>query len=267
MSIVSDKEWYELPDATGALKLVELRRELREKNLHDTEEPPLESSTAPATAEVRTARTSDGTYNDLTCPRMGSAGMRFGRNVPLSETFPDTANLMTPSPRRVSLELLTRTTFQPATILNVIAAAWIQFMVHDWFVHKKGAWTHTHDIPVDDARHLARAADARAEDAGGSAKGFRFNEAASLYQREHPLVGRLAGVWQHARQPGVAPRRTGRQGAGQPERAARGGSGHRPRDHRLHRERLGRSESAARAVCPRAQRGLRSAQAAQPEMG
>ena len=81
---------------------------------------------------------------------MGSAGMRFGRNVPLSEAFPDTANLMTPSPRQVSLELLTRTTFQPATILNVIAAAWIQFMVHDWFVHKKGSWTHTHDIPLDD---------------------------------------------------------------------------------------------------------------------
>ena len=48
---------------------------------------------------------------------------------------------MKPSPRRVSLELLTRTTFQPATILNVIAAAWIQFMVHDWFVHKKGTWS------------------------------------------------------------------------------------------------------------------------------
>ena len=57
---------------------------------------------------------------------------------------------MTPSPRRVSLELLTRTTFQPATILNVIAAAWIQFMVHDWFVHKKGTWSFTHDIPLDD---------------------------------------------------------------------------------------------------------------------
>ena len=150
MSIVSDKEWFELPDATGALKLVELRKELREKNLHDTEEPPLEKSTAPATEEVRIARTSDGTYNDLTCPRMGSAGMRFGRNVPLSETFPDTANLLTPSPRRVSLELLTRTTFQPATILNVLAAAWIQFQVHDWFMHKKGTWTHTHDIPVDE---------------------------------------------------------------------------------------------------------------------
>jgi hypothetical protein len=81
---------------------------------------------------------------------MGSAGMRFGRNVPLSEAFPDTANLMNPSPRRVSLELLTRTTFQPATILNVIAAAWIQFMVHDWFVHKKGSWSHVHEVPVDD---------------------------------------------------------------------------------------------------------------------
>jgi hypothetical protein len=81
---------------------------------------------------------------------MGSAGMRFGRNVPLSEAFPDAATLLSPSPRRVSLELLTRTTFQPATILNVLAAAWIQFMVHDWFVHKKGTWSFTHDIPLDD---------------------------------------------------------------------------------------------------------------------
>ena len=77
--------------------------------------------------------------------------MRFGRNVPLSETVPDTKNLLNPSPRQVSLELLTRTTFQPATILNQIAAAWIQFMVHDWFVHKKGSWTHTHDIPLDES--------------------------------------------------------------------------------------------------------------------
>jgi hypothetical protein len=45
---------------------------------------------------------------------------------------------------------LTRTTFQPVPFLNVIAAAWIQFMVHDWFMHKKGTWTHTHDIPVGD---------------------------------------------------------------------------------------------------------------------
>jgi hypothetical protein len=148
---IRDKEWHEFPPPIAAVKLVKFRDELREQNLHDTEEPPLEESATPPPPEVRTSRTSDGTYNDLRCPRMGSAGMRFGRNVPLGETFPDTANLMAPSPRRVSLELLTRTTFQPATFLNVLAAAWIQFQVHDWFVHKKGSWTHTHDIPLEDS--------------------------------------------------------------------------------------------------------------------
>jgi hypothetical protein len=149
MSHGSD-EWYDLPRATAGIRLFRNREELREKNLVDTEEPPLENSATPPAGDVYNVRTADGTYNDLKCPRMGSAGIRFGRNVPLKETFPDTTNLMTPSPRRVSRELLTRTTFQPATFLNVIAAAWIQFMVHDWFVHKKGTWSLTHDIPLDD---------------------------------------------------------------------------------------------------------------------
>ena len=149
MTKVAD-EWYDLPRAVAGIRLYRDRDVLREKNLFDTEEPPLEPSSAPpAGAEAYNVRTSDGTYNDLKCPRMGSVGMRFGRNVPLAETFPDTKNLLNPSPRQVSLELLTRTVFQPATILNVIAAAWIQFMVHDWFMHKKGSWTHTHDIPLD----------------------------------------------------------------------------------------------------------------------
>jgi hypothetical protein len=150
MSIVFDKEWHQLFGPAAAARLIEIRNELRQKNLHDTEEPPLEASTAPVPADARTARTNDGTHNDLSCPRMGSAGTRFGRNVPLGETTPDLANLLTPNPRRVSLELLTRTTFQPATIVNVLAAAWIQFQVHDWFMHRKGVWTHTHDVPIDE---------------------------------------------------------------------------------------------------------------------
>ena len=149
MSQGSD-EWYDLPRATAGISLYRLREKLREKNLSDTEEPPLDMSATPVAGDAHNVRTADGKYNDLRCPRMGAAGIRFGRNVPLEETFPDIANLMNPSPRRVSLELLTRTTFQPATILNVIAAAWIQFMVHDWFVHKKGTWSVTHDIPLGD---------------------------------------------------------------------------------------------------------------------
>jgi hypothetical protein len=153
MTFVADKDdWFALPGPAAARRLVQMRDELRANNLHDTQEPALEtSSDAPTEVDgaLRRARTSDGTYNDLKCPLMGSAGMRFGRNVPLSETFPDTANLMNPNPRQVSLELMTRREFLPAKILNVIAAAWIQFMVHDWFMHKKGTWTHTHQIPIE----------------------------------------------------------------------------------------------------------------------
>ena len=143
-------DWYNQPRPASGITLYRLREKMREQNLYDTEEPALESSAESPSGNAYNIRTSDGSFNDLKCPRMGAAGMRFGRNVPLEETFPDTANLMNPSPRQVSLELLTRTTFQPATILNVIAAAWIQFMVHDWFVHKKGSWNNTHDIPVAD---------------------------------------------------------------------------------------------------------------------
>ena len=65
-------------------------------------------------------------------------GTRFGRNVPLESTIPEPEpQLLTPSPRVVSRELMTRTEFTPATILNLLAAAWIQFQVHDWFSHGK----------------------------------------------------------------------------------------------------------------------------------
>ncbi len=145
-----DKEWYELPRPAGMARLIEIRNELRKKNLHDTEEPPLATQQGPVSEELKAARTTDGTYNDLKCPMMGSTGTRFGRNVPLTEAAPDTANLLNPNPRTVSRELFTRTTFQPATILNVLAAAWIQFQVHDWFVHTKGTPDITHDLPLAD---------------------------------------------------------------------------------------------------------------------
>ena len=273
MSIVDDdkdddnKQWYEFPDPVAAEAVPAAERAAREEPARHRGAAARNRQQLRRPADARNARTSDGTYNDLTCPRMGSAGMRFGRNVPLSETFPDTANLMNPSPRRVSLELLTRTTFQPATILNVIAAAWIQFMVHDWFVHKKGAWSHTHDIPLDagDAWHERpmRVPKTPAD----PPKVAGLDAPSGLHQREHALVGRLAGLRQLAVRAGVAARRARGQGARQPERPARCRSGHRPRDHRLHRERLGGPEPAARAVRARAQRDLRRAEEAQPAVG
>jgi hypothetical protein len=60
-------------------------------------------------------------------------GCRFGRNVPPSHTYPKEP--LAPNPRLISRRLLTRDTFQPATTLNLLAGAWIQFEVHDWFSH------------------------------------------------------------------------------------------------------------------------------------
>jgi len=148
-NFLQSKPWYQLPRLLAMPRLVEIRNQLRAENLHDTEEPPLPQAPAGSTPtpEQRNERSIDGTFNDLEFPTMGSCGRRFGRNVPLDQVFPDTANLMNPGPRVVSRELMTRDEFKPATILNLLAAAWIQFMVHDWFVHKRST-TERVDIPL-----------------------------------------------------------------------------------------------------------------------
>ncbi len=40
-TISRDKQWYELPRPAAMKKLIEVRDELRQKNLYDTEEPKL----------------------------------------------------------------------------------------------------------------------------------------------------------------------------------------------------------------------------------
>jgi hypothetical protein len=97
-----------------------------------------------------TARTADGTYNDLDSPRMGSAGTRFGRNVPIDRTRPDHERLMQPNPRTVSRELLTRERFLPADSLNLLAAAWIQFMLRDWLSHGASPREDPWEVPLAD---------------------------------------------------------------------------------------------------------------------
>jgi hypothetical protein len=43
--------------------------------------------------------------------------------------------LYDPNPRLISRELLARGEFVPATTVNVLLPAWLQFMVHDWLSH------------------------------------------------------------------------------------------------------------------------------------
>ncbi|HXS15793.1 MAG TPA: peroxidase family protein, partial [Polyangiaceae bacterium] len=128
--------WYRLPKWLALANLSQIRKTLREENLHDTNrldtddnyEPEWDTASA-VDQSVLQARTADGTYNDLEGPRMGAKGMRFGRNIPLAQVkAANPSELLTPNPRTISETLLARREFVPATSLNVLACAWIQFM-------------------------------------------------------------------------------------------------------------------------------------------
>ena len=94
-----------------------IRTELRHQNLYDA---------APADAEA---------------PPPGAAGRHFGRNQPLwGIPRPTPEEILEPNPREVSSRLLARRgPMREVPFLNLLAAAWLQFMVHDWMSHGPGA--------------------------------------------------------------------------------------------------------------------------------
>lgn len=127
--------WYRLPFPFAALALLGNRANMRWANLFETERYPslLEPQGDPARLDERAP---DGSYNDLSCPWMGMAGARFGRNFGPDHQHVETPErLSTPNPRTVSRKLLARHEFQPVPHLNALVAGWLQFMVHDWLSH------------------------------------------------------------------------------------------------------------------------------------
>lgn len=143
--------WHRLPTYVGLAVLLGERVKLRQKNLHDTNVFPTLPQPDPQVKglEYLRQRTPEGTFNDLHDPRMGAANTRFGRNVPNEFTWPEPEpQIMAPNPRVVSRELMTRETFAPATSLNMLAAAWLQFMTRDWFSHGSGDATNPWTIPL-----------------------------------------------------------------------------------------------------------------------
>jgi hypothetical protein len=144
--------WHRLWRYFGVWNLVVYRFIMRMRNLYDTSRLVLAGRSDPRhdpslrwDPRYQYQRTVDGSFNDLSSPCMGRAGMPFGRNVPPNRlSKPDRTSILgdlvspgNPTPREVSRVLLTRDRFRPATSLNVLAAAWIQFQVHDWFGHKR----------------------------------------------------------------------------------------------------------------------------------
>ena len=113
--------WDRLPLPLGLATILVYRNRLRREHLYDTESPATRNRPVPLPEGARhlTARTAAGTYNDLQNPRMGSAGTRFGRNVPIDR-------------------------------INILAAAWIQFMIRDWLSHGKSPKENPWQVPLQD---------------------------------------------------------------------------------------------------------------------
>lgn len=131
--------WWRETDMRNALaKLAAQRGILEKNNLWDTYRAarPIGPS---CTADTITTRQLDGTCNDQQQTWMGSVGARFGRNMDPNGAVAqsETTTLMSPSPREISRNLFTRGTsgHKPVPFLNLLAAAWIQFQIHDWFNH------------------------------------------------------------------------------------------------------------------------------------
>ena len=142
------KQWHQLPSLTLQLaNLTKLRKDLRDKNLFEVPDARPVTDLGPVTDEVRRARTPDGSFNDLSLPWMGAAGTAFGRNVPPRMTTPRNV-FAEPNPRDISNLLLAREDFVPAGIVNVLAAAWLQFMNHNWFFHERGPEDDFFEVPL-----------------------------------------------------------------------------------------------------------------------
>jgi hypothetical protein len=137
------KGWDRLPTPVSLGVLVGLRDVLRRENLYDpssvvpSSAPPSPAPPPPG-VDPLTSRLVDGSRNDLKSPTTGMAGTRFGRNVPLSVLRrPTREEVLHPNPREISRALMTRVDGKlvEATGANALVAAWLQFMIRDWFSH------------------------------------------------------------------------------------------------------------------------------------
>ncbi|HXX66709.1 MAG TPA: peroxidase family protein [Polyangiaceae bacterium] len=163
--------WYRKRSLPAFATLVHMRNLLETNNLVDPYPDGVltafQSHGLVPPSGVRHFRTADGSWNNLSNPKEGAANVRFPRNVSRRASWPETgARLLTPNPVEISHVLLSRGPdgIKEVPFLNMLAACWIQFMVHDWVSHHTVSHTIDHhtidpdgfyELPVPDG-HPAR---------------------------------------------------------------------------------------------------------------
>ncbi|XP_022150068.1 alpha-dioxygenase 1-like [Momordica charantia] len=122
--------WHKLPVILGLVYLAIRRHLHQEYNLFNVGRTPVGVRFNPVDFPYRTA---DGNYNDPFNEAAGAQGSFFGRNIlPVDQT----KKLLKPDPMVVATKLLARRKLiDTGKQFNMIAASWIQFMIHDWIDH------------------------------------------------------------------------------------------------------------------------------------
>ncbi|XP_043687192.1 alpha-dioxygenase 1-like [Telopea speciosissima] len=124
--------WHRLPVLLGMIYLLIRRHLHQEYNL-------INVGTTPVGVRFNSVdypyRTVDGTYNDPFNEGAGGEGTFFGRNTPPVVHHKHELRIK-PDPMVVATKLLARRKFiDTGKQFNMIAASWIQFMIHDWIDH------------------------------------------------------------------------------------------------------------------------------------
>lgn len=127
--------YYFVP--TGLIKLVVHRKLMEKYNLYRAPVKPTPPGYKDPTEPPR-RRPDDGFGTDIKNPTTAMEGAPIGRNMPaLPKHLRDPHGK--PEVQLVAQRLLAREDFAPAGAqLNVLAASWIQAMVHDWIGHFDG---------------------------------------------------------------------------------------------------------------------------------
>jgi hypothetical protein len=126
--------WYRKRKVAALLELSKIRKTLFKTAIFDNYITRPQTQEPCGKSDIYVRRY-DGSCNDLNDTMAGAAETRMGRNVRREAAQQKPELLLTPDPRLISRELLTRDEFKPVPFLNLHAVSWIQFMTHDWFSH------------------------------------------------------------------------------------------------------------------------------------
>jgi len=136
-----DRHWYRKSLVQGLIYYSKVKKFILEHNVKPVEDAKNIYFDCRGQTQFRSF---EGVCNDIEIPLSGGKGTAFSRNM---KSAYGSRGQNEPSPRLVSQKLLTRGSFIPNRFSNMLAAAFLQFTIHDW-VHHDENYQDLDEIPL-----------------------------------------------------------------------------------------------------------------------